>query len=89
MKYVNADVILPEKLLKEIQQYISGGMLYVPKPEGTRKAWGASSGSRQYLKQRNDQIRQAFAQGATIDQLSEQFYLSYDSIKKIVYSKSK
>lgn len=39
MKYVNADVILPEKLLKEIQQYISGGMLYVPKPEGMRKAW--------------------------------------------------
>lgn len=29
MKYVNADVILPEVLLKEIQKYIHGGMLYI------------------------------------------------------------
>ncbi|MNH92229.1 hypothetical protein D3C73_448050 [compost metagenome] len=86
MKYVNADIIFPEELLKEIQKYIQGGMLYVPKPQGLRKKWGETSGSRQYLNHRNNEIRQKFSCGITIDQLSEQFCLSCDSIKKIVYS---
>ncbi|OPA77412.1 hypothetical protein BVG16_13200 [Paenibacillus selenitireducens] len=87
MKYINADVVLPEHLLKELQKYVPGGMLYVPKPEGLRKKWGEKSGSRVYLHRRNEEIRQKFSVGTTIDQLSDQFYLSYDSIKKIVYSK--
>lgn len=87
MKYINADVVLPEHLLKELQKYVSGGMLYVPKPEGLRKKWGEKSGSRVYLSRRNEEIRQKFSIGTTIDQLSDQFYLSNDSIKKIVYSK--
>lgn len=87
MKYVNADVILPEVLLKEVQKYMDGGMLYIPKPEGLRKKWGEDSGSRSYLEARNNKIRQQHASGCTARQLSEQFYLSYDSIKKIIYSK--
>lgn len=89
MKYVNADIILPEELLKEVQKYINGVMVYVPKPEGARKGWGVNSGSRKYLNQRNHQIRQKFLQGAAIEQLSDQFHLSHESIKKIIYSKSK
>ncbi|MEF2246477.1 CD3324 family protein [Paenibacillus sp. IITD108] len=88
MNYVSADV-LPEELLKEVQKYINGVMVYVPKPEGVRKGWGEKSGSRKYLNQRNDDIRQGFAQGATVYQLSEHYHLSYDSIKRIVYSKVK
>jgi Mor family transcriptional regulator len=88
MKYVNAD-ILPEELLKEVQKYINGGMVYIPKPEGVRKGWGVNSGSRKYINQRNDEVRLRFSQGTSVDQLSEQFFLSCDSIKKIVYSKVK
>ncbi|QHT61476.1 hypothetical protein GXP70_16900 [Paenibacillus lycopersici] len=86
MKYVNANV-LPEPLLKEVQKYINGVMIYVPKPEGTREGWGARSGSRAYITQRNEDIRRRFAQGATVAQLAERFYLSCGSIKRIVYSK--
>lgn len=89
MKYINADIILPEELLKEVQKYVQGGMVYIPKPEGLRKKWGENSGSRVYLKKRNLEIRQLFASGATIDQLSSRFCLSCDSIKKIVYTKNK
>ncbi|BBH24268.1 hypothetical protein Back11_56130 [Paenibacillus baekrokdamisoli] len=60
MKYVNADIIFPEELLNEIQKYIHGGMVYVPKPQGLRKKWGGNSGSRQYLNLRNNEIRQNF-----------------------------
>jgi Mor family transcriptional regulator len=87
MKYVNADLILPEELVKELQKYIHGGLIYVPKPEGVRKKWGENSGNREYFSHRNDAIRHEFSVGVTIDQLSETFYLSCDSIKKIVYSK--
>jgi len=62
MKYVNAD-ILPEELLKEVQKYINGSMIYIPKPEGERKEWGVKSGSRKYINHRNNEIRQKFSQG--------------------------
>ncbi|RED40082.1 CD3324 family protein [Paenibacillus sp. VMFN-D1] len=87
MKYVNADIIFPEELLKEIQKYIHGSVVYIPTPEGQRKKWGENSGSRKHLSLRNETIRQQYIDGATIDELSDQFCLSIDSIKKIIYSK--
>ncbi|MGM1047355.1 MAG: CD3324 family protein [Bacillota bacterium] len=89
MKYLSAEAILPEDLLKEVQKYVQGRMVYMPNSEGSRKKWGEKSGNRNYLILRNGQIRQKFNEGSTIDQLSELFSLSHDSIKKIVYSKNK
>lgn len=87
MKYKKADEVLPENLLKEIQKYVKGEMVYIPSPEGAHKAWGENSGSRMYLQHRNVEIRSRFREGFSIDQLTTVFCLSYDSIKKIVYSK--
>lgn len=87
MKYTSAEAVLPEKLLKEIQKYVQGRMIYIPNSKGSRKKWGEQSGNRNYLNFRNGQIRQKFNEGSTIDQLSKLFSLSHDSIKKIVYSK--
>ncbi|RKN73005.1 CD3324 family protein [Paenibacillus ginsengarvi] len=87
MKYVNADIIFPEELLKEIQKYIHGSMVYVPTREGSRKKWGENSGSIKLLSKRNEAIREKYSNGMTIDELSDQFCLSNDSIKKIIYSK--
>lgn len=86
MKYIKADDIFPEDLLKEMQKYIHGELVYIPNPKGTRKGWGECSGSRQHLNQRNDNIRENFRKGYTIDQLCDKFCLSFDSVKKIVYS---
>jgi Mor family transcriptional regulator len=85
MKYVNADVALPQHLLQEVQKYIQGGMLYIPKPEGLRKRWGENSGGRAYLAVRNESIRGQYASGLSVTELAAQFCLSVDSIKKIVY----
>ncbi len=87
MEYKKAEEIFPKSLLEEMQKYITGGLVYIPNPNGTRKKWGESSGSRAYLSKRNKEIRLRFRNGATIDQLTAAFYLSHDSIKKIVYSK--
>lgn len=86
MKYIKADDILPEDLLKEIQKYINGELVYIPKPKGTRKRWGECSGSRRYINQRNNDIRESFRKGHTINQLCDKFCLSVDSVKRIVYS---
>lgn len=87
MKYVKADHVLPEELLKEIQKYVYGELIYIPKPPEERKKWGEKTGAREYLNHRNTEIRRKFSDGVSIDELTQLFCLSYDSIKKIVYTK--
>ncbi|GCD09626.1 hypothetical protein LGL55_01405 [Clostridium tagluense] len=85
MSYIKANVVFPEELLKEIQKYVQGEMVYIPNSNGIRKEWGESSGNRAYLTGRNTEIRKKFVEGLSIDKLSSTFCLSIDSIKKIVY----
>ena len=47
MKYLNAAGILPEHLLKELQKYVDGEILYIPKAS-SKKEWGAVNGSRAF-----------------------------------------
>lgn len=49
MKYINARTLLPASLVKELQQYIQGGYLYVPAEEASRRGWGEVSGYKQEL----------------------------------------
>lgn len=84
----NAKAILPDDLLEELQKYIQGEYLYVPKADGSRKKWGEKSGTRRELSERNAKIRLAFNQGTTIEELAETFYLAENSIKKIVYARA-
>lgn len=86
MKYENGKDIFPEKLLKQIQKYISGRLVYIPANDNKRE-WGKTSGYKQYLLERNRDIKIKFAAGTGIEQLSNEYYLSDESIKKIVYSK--
>lgn len=87
MKYINAHAVIPEELLKEIQKYVYGELVYIPNPPGVREQWGKNSGYRDLLNHRNTEIRHRFREGSSITQLAEIYSLSYDSIKKIVYSK--
>ncbi len=84
MKYKNAQDILPDKLLKELQTYVSGETLYIPSSE-SKKQWGEASGARSYYKQRNVQIREKYMQGGTLEELATEYNLSIDSIRKIIY----
>lgn len=84
MKYVNAKVILPDSLVVEIQKYIEGGYLYIPcRLQSRRKGRKPSD----YIRHRNEDICKKYKEGYKIKDLSEDFYLSIDSIKKIVYTK--
>ncbi|PFO06571.1 hypothetical protein COJ85_06560 [Bacillus sp. AFS076308] len=89
MKYINAAKVLPEKLIVEIQKYVQGETLYIPKPETEHRKWGTSSGGRRMLDRRNAAIRNSFINGSSIQQLANEYYLSTETIKKIVYSHKK
>lgn len=87
MKYVNANHVLPETLILEIQKYVQGETIYIPKQEKSYRKWGTVTGSRDQLDKRNATIRDAFKNGTSIQDLSEEFFLSIESIKRIVYRK--
>jgi len=87
MKYLNASDVLPNELLKEIQKYAGGSILYVPKEESESKIWGEVSGQRKYYKKRNKMIINKFTYGISVDELAKEYCLSKDTVKKIVYSK--
>ncbi|WP_097004487.1 CD3324 family protein [Lacrimispora amygdalina] len=85
MKYVNAKTILPDKLVRELQQYIQGEYVYIPALSEQRKQWGEKSGYREELKQRNNDIRVQYYNGGSMDDLAEQYCLSLSAIRKIIY----
>lgn len=84
MKYKNAADILPEDLLRELQKYASGELIYVPSAEARRK-WGEGSGARQFYAARNEEIRQLYIDKVDIEDLADRYGLSIDTIRKIVF----
>ena len=86
MKYENAKDILPAKLLAEVQKYAEGKVIYIPKNEKA-KGWGEVSGYRDKLNKRNAMICSRYSAGKSILEIAEEFYLSPETIKKLVYGK--
>ncbi|MDE6363090.1 MAG: hypothetical protein K2L86_02295 [Lachnospiraceae bacterium] len=84
MKYINAAEILPENLLRELQTYVDGELLYIPKAS-VKKKWGAASGSRIFYQERNEKIRKLFQEGCSVNMLAEQYGLADSTIKNIIY----
>ncbi len=86
MNYKKGAEVLPARLLKEIQEYVEGSLVYIPKK--SRKAgWGCLSGTRQMIDKRNKKMVSLYEQGVTIPKLVDQFHLGEDTVKKIVYGK--
>jgi Mor family transcriptional regulator len=84
MKYRNAGEILPGELLAELQKYAQGELIYVPGRRAGKAGWGTVNGSRERYALRNLQMARSFRDGASIKELSERFFLSKDSVRKIV-----
>lgn len=89
MEYKNGIDLFPQELLREIQKYVSGGLVYIPQVESKRKEWGELSGTRAEVSKRNYNIRQKFHRGAAISDLAIEYFLAEETIKRIVYSKKK
>ncbi|MCK5129997.1 MAG: hypothetical protein KAQ68_09100 [Clostridiales bacterium] len=86
MKYLKAQDVLPAELIKELQKYASGNIIYIPKPKDSHLKWGELTGSKEYTKKRNSHVKEKHASGYDIETLAQEFCLSTDSIKKIIYA---
>ena len=82
MSYIRADEILPRELLEAIQQYVDGQFIYIPRKE--KKEWGSGTSAREFFRERNERIYQAFQEGISEEELSRRFSLSRKSIQRIL-----
>ena len=84
MSYIKAEEILPEKLIRQIQKYVDGVYIYIPRKPGTRHPWGQNTDYKAELKIRNDRIRSDYAAGTSVTALSRKYHLSEKSIRRIL-----
>lgn len=87
MSYISAQSVLPEEIIKLIQEYVDGEYLYVPRKNGNKKSWGEKNGTRTALKKRNTEIFNKHNEGTTIIELAMMYYLSEKSIRRIISKK--
>lgn len=86
MSYKKGVEVLPAHLLKKVQEYVDGGLIYIPK-KSKRVGWGHSNGSKKLLEKRNKRICELFENGISINDIANRYFLSEETIKKIVYGK--
>ena len=84
MSYIKAEEILPEELIRSIQEYADGVTIYIPRKPGTRHPWGQETAYKAELKLRNDRIRSDYAAGMRVTALSRKYHLSEKSIRRIL-----
>ena len=84
MSYIKADEVLPQNIIKIIQQYIDGKNIYIPKKEGSRVGWGEKTGAKSELIRRNSMIYRDHINGATVAVLAERYFLSDKTIQRIL-----
>lgn len=84
MGYKNGKDVLPLELLHELQKYIQGELVYIPREDNSRAGWGENNGTRTAIRERNEEIYSLYLQGSRVQELVDQYHLSEDSIRKII-----
>ncbi|KMK76231.1 CD3324 family protein [Alkalihalobacillus pseudalcaliphilus] len=84
MSYMNAQEVLPKELIDQIQHYVDGKPLYIPRKENKRSRWGEKNGTRKQLAIRNHELYQDYLSGVSKHDLMERYYLSDKSIQRII-----
>ena len=81
MGYINANDILPMELINEIQKYVQGVNLYIPKIPEMKKT---DNSYKHELYGRNKEIYDLFQAGNKVSELAKMYYLSDKSIYRIL-----
>ena len=84
MGYNKGARILPSELIEQIQEYVDGEAVYIPRKSSKRKRWGESTDTADALKKRNEEIYKRYKSGTSVKALSEQYYISTQGIYKII-----
>lgn len=84
MGYIKAQSVLPAELLRRVQEYAEGQLLYIPRRNARRSTWGSVSGAQLRLQRRNTRILAERRAGSTVGELARRYYLSEKSIQRIL-----
>ena len=84
MSYIKAQEILPEELIRQIQEHADGIYIYIPRKPATRHAWGQETEYKAELQARNESIRGDHAAGTGVVVLSQRYHLTEKSIRRIL-----
>lgn len=87
MSYINIYDVLPGEMVEQIQKYVEGVKIYIPRKSDSRKSWGSNTDTRQMLSLRNSQIRADHRKGISIPELARKYFLAEKTIQKIIYAK--
>ena len=85
MSYINAEDVLPKNLIDEIQKYVDGQLMYIPRKNENVLSWGEKNGTKEKMAERNQMIVNRFYSGETITELSKAYYLSEKRIQGIIH----
>ena len=85
MSYVNADDVLPKDLIGEIQKYVDGKLIQIPRKDENSLSWGEPNGTQDTLAERNQTIVNSYYSGQTIAELGKVYFLSEKRIQGIIH----
>ena len=71
-------------MIDDLQQYIEGGYLYIPKKEENKKSWGENTNTKKELNKRNKEIAKKRRNGKSIQDLAKEYFLTEYSIRRII-----
>ena len=84
MGYINGKEILPDELLRQIQKYVDGINIYIPRKEEKRQSWGMASDTRTSIQMRNAELYAKYQKGDRVVDLAEEYHISTQGIYKIL-----
>ena len=84
MSYKKATNLLPDELLREVQQYVDGELIYIPRLDANRRDWGQDTSTRGELAARNALIHADYLYGMSARELADKYFLTEKSIQRIL-----
>lgn len=89
MRYIKAQDVLPGELLAQVQQYVDGAYLYIPRAQENRLSWGDRTHSKRETEERNRDIYRRFLEGERPERLAGAYYLTEKTIRRIILEERK
>lgn len=87
MNYKNANHILPDRLVQEIQRYVQGEYIYIPIKDKVINT--TPTEYEQELIKRNEHIYTKSLEGVSNGELANMYHLSASSIRRIIIEQRK
>lgn len=84
MKYINAKEVLPEELVRILQDYVQGCYLYIPKGEEQQVKDADQTRYGIELEKRDRHIYERYLEGWGVRSIADKYHLSESSVRRIV-----